>query len=259
MGQLLPLLALFAVASGPQATKQALPSPLQKEVNREEARQHYRAGERLVIRENFEGAVREFRSATELDSEYVLAYYSMGQALMALRRYPEALAAYVGARETILRQSHMDQGARSAAERERRDQIDELERSLDMVRSGQIKGTGGSTLSLETDIEDRVNLLRDAEMKTTGNEPRIPAELSLAIGSAHYRLGHLEEAEEAYRSAIRSKGSLGAAHNNLAVVFMVTGRLDEAREEVAAAEEAGFRVAQRFKTDLESRERDVVE
>ena len=41
-----------------------------------------------------------------------------------------------------------------------------------------------------------------------------------------------------------------AAHNNLAVVCMMTGRLDEARKEITAAEEAGFMVAQRFKNAL---------
>ena len=254
MGHLLALLAFAAVAAGPQATTSQRPSTVQDEVNRGEARRHYRAGERFVSLEDFERAAREFRVATELDPAYVLAYYSMGQALMALRRYPEALTAYIDARDTILGQSHMDQGAQAAADQERRDQINELEHTLDKVRSGQLKGTGGANLALETAIEQRLSLLRDTEMKNVGDDPQIPAELSLALGSAYYRQGQLEDAEREYRSAIRRRGDLGAAHNNLAVVYMLTGRFDEAKKEIRTAEEAGFRVSPLFKKDLEEKE-----
>ena len=45
-------------------------------------------------------------------------------------------------------------------------------------------------------------------------------------------------------------GKLGQAHNNLAVICMLTGRLDEAEAEVKLAERNGFRVNPRFKDDL---------
>jgi hypothetical protein len=44
---------------------------------------------------------------------------------------------------------------------------------------------------------------------------------------------------------------MGEAHNNLAVVCMLTGKLDEAQIEMKAAEASGFRVNPRFKEDLE--------
>ena len=40
------------------------------------------------------------------------------------------------------------------------------------------------------------------------------------------------------------------AHNNLAVVLMLTGRLEEAEREMKTAEKAGFRVSPQFKEDL---------
>ena len=46
---------------------------------------------------------------------------------------------------------------------------------------------------------------------------------------------------------------LGEAHNNLAVVLMMNGRLIEAEEEVRLAERAGLRLNQRFKDDLQER------
>jgi Flp pilus assembly protein TadD len=79
---------------------------------------------------------------------------------------------------------------------------------------------------------------------------RIPAELSLALGSAHFRRGEREPAEESYRAALRTNNGLGAAHNNLAFICMITGRLDEARKHLRQAEEAGFRVDPGFKKDL---------
>jgi hypothetical protein len=46
---------------------------------------------------------------------------------------------------------------------------------------------------------------------------------------------------------------MGEAHNNVAVVYMLTGRLDEAKAEVKLAEKAGFKVNPKFKEDLEQR------
>ena len=253
MAHLLTSLIVLALALAPQT------STLQRDIDRDEARKHYRAGERLMAREAFEGAVREYRTAAELDPDYVLAYYSSGQALMALRRYPEALEAFIDARDTIVHQSHLDLKGQAQAERNRRDEINDLEDSLQKVRSGKIGGYGTATMALETGIEQRLSLLHDAEQRGLGNEPQIPAELSLALGSAYYRQGQREEAEREYRSAIRRRGNLGEAHNNLAVVCMASGRFEEAGKEIHAAEEAGYRVSQLFKDELEEKETAAME
>ena len=42
----------------------------------------------------------------------------------------------------------------------------------------------------------------------------------------------------------------GEAHNNLAVIYMTSGRYKDAEAEVKAAEKAGFRVNPQFKEDL---------
>jgi Flp pilus assembly protein TadD len=62
-----------------------------------------------------------------------------------------------------------------------------------------------------------------------------------------------DEAEREYRAALRADGSFGEAHNNLAVVLMMTGRLDEAQRHLDSAEAAGFAVDPRFKRDLAAR------
>ena len=43
------------------------------------------------------------------------------------------------------------------------------------------------------------------------------------------------------------------AHNNIAVIYMQTDRLDQALEEVTLAEKAGFKVNTQFKADLKDK------
>jgi hypothetical protein len=47
----------------------------------------------------------------------------------------------------------------------------------------------------------------------------------------------------------------GEAHNNIAVIYMQTGRLAAAEQEVKLAEKNGFRVNPQFKTDLKDRQK----
>ena len=82
-----------------------------------------------------------------------------------------------------------------------------------------------------------------------GPEP-VPAWLSLALGSAYFRSNALADAEREYRAAIEVDSKLGEAHNNLAVVYMTTGRYPQADAEVKAAEKNGFRVNPQLKEDI---------
>src|SRR5258705_11803304 len=59
---------------------------------------HYRLGEDLMHNEQFEKAADEFQSAIKLDPLLTIAHYELGQSYMALRRYVEAIRAYVGCR-----------------------------------------------------------------------------------------------------------------------------------------------------------------
>ena len=79
----------------------------------------------------------------------------------------------------------------------------------------------------------------------------MPAEFSLALGSAYLRSGRMDDAAKAYGEAIKVNPKMGEAHNNLAFVHFRAGRLDEAAAELKAAEKAGFAVNPRFKDDVE--------
>jgi len=83
--------------------------------------------------------------------------------------------------------------------------------------------------------------------------PEPPAEISLALAGAWYRQGNLEEAEKENKNALKSRPDYGQAHNNLAVICMMTGRIPEAQAEVEKAEKAGFTVNPRLKEELAKR------
>jgi Tfp pilus assembly protein PilF len=117
--------------------------------------------------------------------------------------------------------------------------------------TGQVKS--GNIQALVTRLEERLRVLESTEMRDRDKFVRIPAELHLAIGSAYFRQNRLKEAEEAYTAAVQGDARLGAAHNNLAVIYMMTGRYDQAGQAVAAAERSGLRVDPRFKTVLAER------
>jgi len=83
--------------------------------------------------------------------------------------------------------------------------------------------------------------------------PQPPAEISLALAGAWFRSGNLEEAEKENKNALKSKPEYGQAHNNLAVLYMMGGRIPEAQAEVAAAEKGGFTVNPKLKEELDRR------
>ena len=58
----------------------------------------------------------------------------------------------------------------------------------------------------------------------------VPSFVSLALGSAFFRLGRLADAEREYKATIAADPKTGEAHSNLAVVYLQTGRFDDAEK-----------------------------
>ncbi|HET7294941.1 MAG TPA: tetratricopeptide repeat protein [Vicinamibacteria bacterium] len=218
------------------------------DAQRAEAVRHYRNGEELMRQETFELAVVEFRAAVKLDPAFVLAHYSMGQALMALRRYPEAVDAFLGCKGAIEEFNALSLRDRGEAERRITDEVRDLKDHIAAIQSGRIKTVSGNATIIS--LEERVRVLEESRMRGAENRGAVPAEFSLALGSAYLRWGKLEDAEREYLAAIAVNPKLGAAHNNLAFVYMTTGRLDEAEKSIKLAEKSGFPVNPRFKDDL---------
>jgi tetratricopeptide (TPR) repeat protein len=214
--------------------------------SRREAISHYRAGQELMSAEKFEQAVEEFSKAIKSDALFSLAHYGLGQAYMNLQRYASAAKAYQGCLEAFRELYQLEQTNRAAVERQRDDEIVEMQDTL--RRMTQNTPSSPRVLQLEQQLAD---IKRQKPSLDGAFHP--PAAVLLALGSAHFRNGDRDEAETEWKAAIDANPKLGEAHNNLAVIYMQTGRLDEADQEIKAAEKAGFHVNPQFKDDLNQR------
>jgi tetratricopeptide (TPR) repeat protein len=237
----------------------AAPSPAAVEGDaRRLALQHYRAGEAALSSEHFDEAVAEFQQAISLDPLLVMAHYGLGQAHMALKEYPEAVRAYLSCRKAFEDdlasrfQSEMEWGRRLD------DQIRALEDQIAILSSGRPSAGYQRPLSAAnvTNLQLQIDTLR-ARRKVGASAPlQTPPWISVALGSAYFRSNDFPQAEREYKAALDADPKIGEAHNNLAVVQMLTGRLEEAEQELKLAEKAGFRVNPALKKDLQKRKED---
>ena len=102
-------------------------------------------------------------------------------------------------------------------------------------------------------IDTQINQLRNQRRRNPDKPTEVPGWISLALGSADLRTDAMADAEREYREASRVEPKLGEAHNNLAVVLMLTGRLEDAEREIKLAEQNHFRVNPQLKDDLKQR------
>jgi tetratricopeptide (TPR) repeat protein len=221
-----------------------------------EAQRRYKAGVELMSAEKCNEAVGEFKAAVALDPFMALAHYNLGQCHMLQKDYASALSAFTACREAFERLSSMSRDEREARERLRRDEINELKDDLVRLKFLTSQGdTHADITAVGMRMEDRLRQLESMQHKDRPGESTVPAGVYLALGSANFRLGKLEDAEREYRQAVRSDARLGAAHNNLAVIYLMTGRPNEAEASMKLAEKNGFRVSPAFKEDVKAAKR----
>jgi Flp pilus assembly protein TadD len=104
---------------------------------------------------------------------------------------------------------------------------------------------------MEQQLEKRLEELETMRRGRGGDRSRTPAEVSLALGSAYYRNGQAADAEREWLAAVQVNAKLGEAHNNLAVLYLTSGRKREAQNALQAAERARFRVHPQLKADIQ--------
>jgi tetratricopeptide (TPR) repeat protein len=233
---------LFAVA--------AARGPVEDRAHRE-AIEHYRAGQRFMYAENWPDAEREFKSAIKLDPLLVLAHYALGQSYMNMKQYPDAVKAFTACRQAYLDVSALQAGDKVRGDMRRDEEIQELRDSVRTIQSGVIKLAQPEMTILK--LEERIRDLENTKRRGGEGIAEVPAEFSLALGSAYFRSGALTDAQREYEAALKARPKFGEAHNNLAVIYMLQGRLQDAAEHLKSAEKAGFHVNPAFKADLEKR------
>jgi tetratricopeptide (TPR) repeat protein len=241
----IPIVVLTMMLAGGTALAQQLAD----EQTRREALQYYRAGNELLSAERFEQAAEQFQKAIDTDPLLALAHYGLGQAHMGLRRYASAIQAYTGCRTAYQQLAGLAQRDQVNVDRQRDEEIRELRDGVRALQTGRLKTATGDPAQRILGLESRI---RDLErMKQRNMDPsKPPAEVSLALGSAYFRNGDRADAEREWLEAVATNPSLGEAHNNLAVVYMMTGRKKDAEQAIKSAERAGFRVNPKLKEDI---------
>lgn len=240
------LAAFLAPAPGPAD---------QRSREQRDAWRHYRSGQQALATERYEEAASEFQAAVRLDPMLVPAHYGLGQAYMALKEYPEAVRAYTRCEQAFHEQEAAALTDRLAGDRRLDDYIKALE---DDLRYLQRMAQGSNTNAQRAEQasatkEQQISLLKARRMRTTDSPEPTPAWLSLALGSAQFRVSDMAAAEASFKKALEVKPDLGEAHNNLAVVYLLTGRVPEAEAEIQAAEKSGFKVNPQLKKDVAAR------
>jgi tetratricopeptide (TPR) repeat protein len=235
----MPALAALALAALGGAIAQ--PSPDPQEAARILAFTRLAAGRDALVARRFAEAEEEFGEAVRLQPGLALAYYGLGQALMGQSRYPEAADAFLSCRNVFGLARRAD--ARRAREMEIRDLRDTLQ-----ALAGRHALTADRFLEMQ--IEKRLAELQ----KWSGPvSPWVPPGVTMALGSALFQAGAFEEAEREFEAVRRADPNSGDAENNLAVLYVATGRLDEAEAAIARAERKGVTVSPRLKEELQRR------
>ena len=127
----------------------------------------------------------------------------------------------------------------------------------EMIRQVQAAPPSARTQDQMRQLMERRQRVQDALSggSMLSLESTVPPWVSLALGSAYFRAEQFADAEREYKAAIAADSKSGEAYSNLAVVYLQTGRYDEAEKAVKAAEKAGFRVNPMLKEDITAKKK----
>ena len=224
----------------------------QVRAERERARPFFRTAQGLMRSEQYPEAAKSFQQAIDIDRDFEDAYYGLGLANMRMRKYSEALASYTKCRDLYQAMAGKQFSSKQDAQRYRQDRLTEIDESIRTYQSGpqnvQSQDRVRQLQQQRREIQDYISRGSDMSISNT-----IPSFVSLALGSAYFRLQQWAEAEREYKAAIATDPKSGEAYNNLAVVYLQTGRFKEADDAVKSAEKAGFNVHPQLKQDIKAK------
>ena len=229
-----PLLALVAGAGPP-------PSADAGQAARVMAFDRFATGRDALSAKRWAEAETAFGEAVRLQPGLALAHYGLGQALMGQARYAEAADAFLSCRNVFALARRTD--ASKAREMEIRDLRDTLQ-----ALAG--RHALSSDRFLEMQLEKRLAELQKGGLPSVR---WVPPGVTLALGTAYFQAGAYAEAEQEFQDVLKQDPSSGDAENNLAVLYLAMGRLDEAEAAAARAEKAGVKVSPRLRDEIRQR------
>ena len=220
----------------------------------ERAQLHYRLGWESLRSEKWPDAEKEFQQAIDLNPKFVLAYYGLGKSQMGQRRYASAVTAFETCRDMYVAKTGEKFSGQFDANRQRQDRIMELQELSRQTSQGrQTQQSADQQRQINTAIQRTQNeMMRGLDVNI---DATAPAFVSLALGSAYFRAQRIADAEREYKATLDADPKAGEAHNNLAVVYLLTDRPQDAAKEVALAEKSGFRVNPDLKSDIAEKQR----
>lgn len=199
----------------------------------------YREGRKAAQAQDWGRAEAAFQRAIGLFPLHVESHHALGLVYLATRRYPEAVEALEAGRRAYLSYAALDELRAVKDDVKTQREIDGLREYIAALTTG--RASAASVMEAITTTETRIQELQRNRRRPV-DTVEVPARLSLELGVAHFRLGALVPAERHLQAALAVDPGLGEAHNNLAVIYLETGRALEARAAADRAERRGFRV-----------------
>ena len=209
--------------------------------DRKRARINVQWGWEQMTAEKWEGAARSFQQAIDIDKSFEDAYYGLGRANIALKKYVAAIDVLSACRDLYQASAGRRFSSQQDAQRYRFDRITEVDEQIRQVQSGpQTQQAQELMRQLNTQRRDIQNAIQSGNSMTV--DATVPPWVRLSLGSAYFRSGRMADAEREYKAAIAADPKFGEAHSNLAVVYLETGRIADADAALRAAKKAGFKV-----------------
>ena len=205
--------------------------------------------------EKLEEAAAAFQSAIDIDPQFEFAYYGLGRADMALKRYVMAVIALSHCRDLYTARAGQQFSNVQEAQLYRQNRLTEMDEVTRQLQSGpqtaQVQEQLRQVQEARRQMQDAISRGNDVSLV----ENTVPAWVSLSLGSAYFRSGKLADAEREYKATIATDAKSGEALNNLAVVYLETGRIGEAEASLKAAKKAGFKVNPQLEQDIRDRKK----
>ena len=249
------MLGMSAPAAGQLVSQVPRGNIFKPEIDR--ARRHYEAGWQLYRHEDWSGAVKEFHEAIVALPTFAEGYYAVGRAELALKHFVNAIAAFTKCRDLYTTNAGDDLVRQTNGTQKLDELILEqkmvLQQLQQSVQKGQQQTVQQSARTIQNKI-DQLELARDRNQNVV-LDVSVPFYVPLSLGAAYFRSERFTDAEREFKTAIDANGKSGEAHNNLAVLYMTTGRIDEAVAEVKLAEKTGYKVNPGLKEDLDMKRR----
>jgi tetratricopeptide (TPR) repeat protein len=243
---LITMLGMSAPAAGQLVPQVPRGNVFKPEIDR--AKRHYESGWQLYRHEEFEQAVAAMPTFAD-------GYYAVGRAEMAQRHFVNAIAAFTKCRDLYATNAGDDLVKQTDGTHRLDELIQEQQMVLQQLQSsfGKSQGqTSGQSAKLIQNKIDQLVLARDRNQNVV-LDVSVPFYVPLSLGAAYFRSNRFEDAEREFKAAIEANSKSGESHNNLAVLYMTVGRIEEAATEVALAEKTGFKVNPGLKEDLAAR------